>query len=172
MNQTEIIFLLGMPGCGKSVGGKILAEKLNFLFIDLDLFIQKKEEKNIREIFRQHGEEYFREKESAYLKSLPVEQSTVVSLGGGTPCFHDNMNWIKENGKSFYLKMNSETLAIRIQPKNQDRPLLNDVLKENLVKKIEEVSMQRESFYGRADFIIECGNESPEMIAEKVFQLR
>jgi shikimate kinase len=172
MNQTEIIFLLGMPGCGKSVSGKILAEKLKFLFIDLDIFIQKKEEKYIREIFRQHGEEYFREKESAYLKSLLLEQSTIVSLGGGTPCFYDNMNWIKGNGKSFYLKMSPETLAIRMQPKNQDRPLLNDVQKENLVKKLEEVSIQRESFYSRADFIIDCGNESPEMIAEKVFQLR
>ena len=161
MQENDIIFLLGLPGCGKTAIGKLLSDKLNFEFIDLDMLIRKKEEKNIGSIFREQGEVYFRGKESFYLQNLPLGNPLVISLGGGTPCFHDNMNWIKKKGTSYYLKAPAEVSARRLQ-NTSERPLLQNHKNENLIKKLQELLKQRESFYTLADFTVECGNDPPE----------
>src|SRR5215217_1973749 len=109
------VFLIGFMGSGKTFVGKKLAQLLKTTFIDLDEVIEKSEEKTISQIFSQNGEEFFRERESHYLKSLSERSNVVIATGGGTPCFHDNMKWMNENGITIYLKAKSEILFDRLK---------------------------------------------------------
>jgi shikimate kinase len=88
-----------MPGSGKSTWGKKLAKALQYNFVDLDKLIELNEQLSIEDIFRQKGEEYFRDLEHKYLLKTIVMNNVVISCGGGTPCYNDNMNLINENGK-------------------------------------------------------------------------
>src|SRR5437660_384427 len=99
------IFLMGYMGSGKSAVGKCLAKKLNFYFIDFDDYVEKEAGKSVSEIFSNGGEKKFRELENKYLKKLLHINNAVVSLGGGTPCFYNNMELIKKNGISVYFEM-------------------------------------------------------------------
>src|ERR1700739_3799026 len=99
-----IVYLIGMPAAGKSSIGKQLAKKTNFTFIDLDDIISAKEEVSIKQLFQEKGETYFREIESKYLKEVSqTKENTIVSLGGGTPCFYNNIDVILSSGKVFYI---------------------------------------------------------------------
>src|SRR5688500_7831796 len=108
------IFLLGYMGCGKSSAGKKLANKLGFEFIDLDEMIEKQYQKSVSEIFETEGENKFREYEHNCLKGLLDKENIVISLGGGTPCYYNNMELINTHGTSIYLKMSTEVLASRL----------------------------------------------------------
>ena len=92
-----------MPGSGKSSWGKKLANALQYSFVDLDKLIEQREELSIEEIFNEKGEEYFRNLEQKYLLETVVMNHVVISCGGGTPCYHNNMDLINANGISFYL---------------------------------------------------------------------
>ena len=101
------IILLGYMGSGKTTIGIQLARKLYLNFTDLDEFIEEKEQKSIKEIFKQKGEIYFRKIEHKYLKQFINEnESYVLSLGGGTPCYAGNLDLILKDKKSlsFYLQ--------------------------------------------------------------------
>ncbi|MDD3723627.1 MAG: shikimate kinase, partial [Lutibacter sp.] len=96
------IVLLGYMASGKSAVGRILSEKLNIQFIDLDSFIEEKEQLSISEIFETKGEIYFRKIEGIYLQELlNSKESTVISLGGGTPCYGNNIDLIENKSNSF-----------------------------------------------------------------------
>lgn len=153
------IFLLGFMGSGKSTLGKKLANKLNQPFFDLDVVIETKENKTITQLFEEKGEEYFRALEHQTLKELISENSQfVLSLGGGTPCFKNNMQLINANGKSVYLKYNVGILHSRLVNAKTKRPLLQGKSDEELKQFINEKLTEREIFYKQAQFIIEGGN--------------
>ena len=97
------IFMIGMPSSGKSTLGKQIAKALSYEFIDLDQKIEFSEGKKIADIFSLHGEEYFRKIEAEQLRKIPVNSRIIIATGGGTPCFHDGINYIKENGWSIFL---------------------------------------------------------------------
>ena len=112
-----IIILIGYMGSGKSSIGKKLSRKLRCNLIDLDDFIVEKEKASVKEIFDAKGEIYFRKKEEEYLKELlTLQEDTILSLGGGTPCFGDNMKYIleSENTKSIYLKSSVKSLTDKL----------------------------------------------------------
>lgn len=162
-----VIFFLGYMGSGKSTLGKKMAKRMNFDFIDADDFIEKKQGKSIAEIFEEEGEEYFRQLEQEFL-GLSWE-NTIVSLGGGTPCFEDNLSKIKEKGVSVYLKLPVKALAHRLHTAKNNRPLIapfKDDL-EKLTAFIDENLSQREVYYDQADLII----DSMDMSAEKIDEL-
>ena len=96
------IYLIGFMGCGKSTWGKKLAEKLDCAFIDIDKRIEAIEGGTVAEVFKIKGEEYFRKLEAAVLRSTVLEKNAVISCGGGTPCYFDNMEWMKQRGKTFF----------------------------------------------------------------------
>jgi shikimate kinase len=98
-----IIFLVGFMGAGKTTLGKKLAAKLGYSFVVLDAVVEKGEGKYIRDIIAEHGESYFREKESETLKQLSLVDS-VISTGGGTPCYYDNMQWMNDKGITIYVE--------------------------------------------------------------------
>src|SRR5438874_1229377 len=98
------IFLIGMPGSGKTTTGKLLAEKLKLTFVDLDMEIEKSEGRSINQIFEKRKENYFREVESMILKKFcSSSESFVMSTGGGAPCFFNNIKQMNDSGKTIFL---------------------------------------------------------------------
>jgi shikimate kinase len=150
MPAGKHIFLSGFMGSGKSTHGKKLAGLLKLPFVDLDLYIQTKENKTVQFIFDNEGEEHFRELETKYLKELITLEPHVISLGGGTVCFNNNLELVKNNGLLIYIEMSAEMLAERLQKSKQKRPLLKPVPSENLNKFIEEKLRERNGFYNQA----------------------
>jgi len=145
------ICLLGFMGSGKSTVGKRLAKRLNFSFYDLDAEIEKAEKQTIVEIFAQKGENYFRKIERKLLLKFLDKPDIVLSLGGGTPCFFDNMLKIREKAYSIYLNLPVETLAQRLENAKQTRPLAAGKTPENLRFFIADLLHRREGFYLQAD---------------------
>ena len=151
MELPDKIFLLGFMGSGKSTHGKRLARLLNRPFIDLDHYIERKENKSIGEIFTKEGENHFRDLEKLYLNQVISRYAqSVISLGGGTPCFNDNMNTILKNGLPIYIQMSPEALFNRISNSTNERPLLKGKTKEQSLDFINETLTEREKYYIKA----------------------
>lgn len=166
------IFLLGYMGSGKSYLGKLLAEKLKYDFIDMDKEIEKNEQSTISEIFQQKGEIYFRKIEKRTLEQLTRrEDSAVISLGGGTPCYGNNMELVKEtnHSASFYLKLSIANLADRLEKEKEHRPMISHLKdREKLVEFIGKHLFERSFYYNQSDHIIQCDSKSPEEIIVEI----
>ena len=149
------VFLLGFMGAGKTSIGKKLAKKLGFSFIDLDKTIEEKCGKSVSLIFAENGEADFREKEATILRNITNDKtSAVVSLGGGTPCYHRNMELVNSSGISIYIKLSNQSIFNRLKNAKVNRPLIKNMddnsLHEFIVTKVKE----REVFYNQADYIV------------------
>lgn len=161
------IVLLGYMGSGKSVVGKILSKEMKISFIDLDNYIEKKENKTIKEIFKTKGEIYFRKIEKKYLKEVMfLDIKAVISLGGGTPCFGNNMEVILKNGVSFYLKASAKTLAERLRAETVRRPLLSTI-RINIAEYIAKHLFERSVFYEKANYTIDA-EKTPNQVVEQI----
>jgi shikimate kinase len=147
------IFLIGFMGSGKTTLGRKLAARMNCEFIDLDHKLEQQVELSIAEYFTLFGEAAFRKLESQVLKKTQYPENVVISTGGGLPCFFDNMDWMKANGKTVYIKLNPKTLADRLETGKEERPLLQDKHGEALVAFIEQKLEEREPFYSQANII-------------------
>jgi shikimate kinase len=160
------IYLIGMPSSGKSTLGRSLARVLNYRFVDMDDLIESHEGKTIFDIFKEKGEDYFRNIESQILKSIDNDSRLVIATGGGVPCFFDNMKYIKANGKSVFLDVKPEALFQRlINAKGNNRPLIDKTDHEALLENLKNRYQNRLPFYQQADFIAE-GNIRVEELAE------
>ncbi|MDR6194085.1 shikimate kinase [Siphonobacter sp. SORGH_AS_0500] len=149
------IFLLGMPSSGKSTLGRSLAREIGYEFVDMDKRIEIRELLTIAEIFNLKGEPYFRTVESEMLRSFPADAGLVVSTGGGVPCFHDNMDFIRENGVSLFLDVPPKILTDRIlHTKKNDRPLLVTEDPVELLAALETKIANRRNYYEQADVTI------------------
>ncbi len=150
---------MGYMGSGKTTLGKQLANRLGFAFMDLDTEIEQNEQQSIAGIFKQKGEEYFRETERRTLQRIIGQKSKniVLSLGGGTPCYADNISLINQHTVSVYIKLPARTLMQRLQQsKNkQQRPLLQEISDDALLNFVCEQLQQREPYYLQADYIFE-----------------
>lgn len=166
------IILLGYMGSGKSAVGKFLAQETGFSFIDLDEYIEQKEQKTIAEIFAQKGEIYFRKLETKYLdKILNNTSNAILSLGGGTPCFGDNMNLIKgySNWKSIYLKTSINELSNRLFDERNKRPLIaHNSTKEQLSEFIAKHLFERSIYYNKALISIQTDGKSISKVASEI----
>jgi shikimate kinase len=151
MLKSHIIYIIGFMGSGKTTTGKKLASLLGWSFVDLDKVIEKHTGKTIPEIFSQNGEDYFREIETRLLRTLKSDTNIVISTGGGTPCYSDNMDFMLENGLTLYLKLTPGELKSRLSESKGARPLIKDLDKEKLQPFIEEKLADREKFYDRSD---------------------
>lgn len=143
------IVLVGLPGAGKSTFGRQLARQLNFTFIDLDHLIEKETGKKISQIFAEEGEGKFRELESKYLSEvLEGIEGFVLSTGGGTPCFNDNMELINEKSVSVYLEVSLEELLRRLS-KDQlgKRPMFAGLGQGEVILKLKNLLASREGYY-------------------------
>ncbi len=152
MSLSNKVILVGMPGSGKSTLGQELSRRLELPFVDLDSRIEEVAGKQIKEIFSQHGEEYFRRIEANTLKELLLQpKSMVLSTGGGAPCFYDNMTLIKTGGVSIFLDPPIEMLAERLLRSDlSERPKLSGA--EELLSNLKETYAQRVGTYLRANY--------------------
>ena len=149
MKDLDTIFLVGMPGSGKSTFGKQLASYLSFEFLDTDSLIEKREGKSIPEIFSENGEAYFRKVEQSVLLELDAK-STVVATGGGMPCFFENMAVINQKGFSVFLDIPVKVLAERVI-KQGNRPLLPEKELDELVASLAKKYNERKVYYQKAN---------------------
>lgn len=152
------VFLVGFMGSGKTTIGKEVAQKIGYQHLDLDVFIENKYHKTVSQIFAEVGESEFRNLERKALQEVIEFEQCVISTGGGTPCFFDNMQQITSHGICFYLEADSKVLADRLFYKGCKRPLLAGKNKEELLDYIEKTIAQRECFYRQAQTIIDAND--------------
>lgn len=144
------IFLIGYMGCGKTSIGKQLAKKLDLSFVDLDAFIENRHHKSVRSLFEERGEAAFRQIEKQALEEVAQFEDTVVSTGGGTPCFFNNLEVMNLSGTSIYLEVSINELASRLLSAKDKRPLLKDKDEEELISFITDSLSKRKQFYEQA----------------------
>ncbi len=144
------IFLIGFMGSGKTHWGKIWAEAYQYDFYDLDEQIEKREQKSILDIFENSGEDIFRLLETKMLWEISRKEHCIISCGGGTPCFHDNMKWMNEKGFTVYLSAPPAYLFDNIKKEKDLRPLLKNVNEAELLFYTEQKLNQRLPFYEQA----------------------
>lgn len=144
------IFLIGLMGSGKTFWAQELSAVLNIPLFDLDKEIEKAEGKTIAEIFAEEGEAYFRAKENEILKSFKDKNNFILSTGGGAPCFHDNIEWMNEQGITIWIDEPVETIAARLEKEKSHRPLLANVDNENLADFLAQMREKRKPFYSNA----------------------
>jgi shikimate kinase len=149
-----MIFLIGFMGSGKSYWGRRWATSYNYNFIDLDHVVEEYEGKSITEIFETKGENYFREIETLILKTLQGRENIIVACGGGTPCFNNNLEWMKQNGITVYLKATPSQLMMRLLAEKNKHPIIKNISDEDFELFISKRLMDREEFYSKADVIL------------------
>ncbi|MCU7612950.1 AAA family ATPase [Chryseobacterium sp. GMJ5] len=166
-----IISMIGYMGSGKSHISKILSEKLHFRLIDLDKEISKRNKLTIPEIFEKKGEIYFRKAEREILEEiLATHKNTVLSLGGGTPAYYNNMEIINHHSKSVFLRASITTLSERILKQKEKRPLIANISDENLPEFIAKHLFERNAFYSKAQFSITTDSKTPDEITDKIIE--
>ena len=144
------IFLVGFMGSGKTTWGKKIANALNIPFVDLDHEIVENIGMTIPEYFKLHGEDAFRTIENEYLKKQ-ADRIAIISTGGGTPCYFDNMEWINNNGLSLYLYHTPKSLWSRLSQSDVNkRPVLKGLSGDELFEFIDVKLNERSEFYEKA----------------------
>lgn len=146
------IFLVGMPGVGKTYWGRKLATKYDYTFADLDEEIHDAEGRTISEIFATDGESYFRCVETECLYRLCLKDKTIIACGGGTPVYNDNLLWMKRHGCVVYLITDINTLSERV---GQDaaRPLLGS---GDVRQHLKTLYTERAPYYQQADYTVQA----------------
>jgi shikimate kinase len=163
------IFIIGFMASGKSTIGRKLANKLNMPFIDLDKIIEEDQKQTIRSLMYQSGEENFRqiEKEMLY-KIIEKNEHAVISTGGGTPCFFDNMEQMNSAGITIYLEVDISILVNRLMNSKTERPLIWGKSKEDLTQYAQNLLEKRNPFYSLAKHKISGKNLTADDIISLV----
>ncbi len=161
------IYLLGMPGSGKTTLGKRLAKAAGYSFVDLDAILAQQENMPVTDIFSQKGETYFRQAESNAIKETISLSRHVVATGGGTPCFYDNLDWMNRNGITIFLDVSVSELTRRLTANanaQQKRPLVANKTPEELTESLTLMRQNRLPFYEKAQFRFLPHETQPEKI--------
>ena len=168
------IILLGYMGSGKSTIGQTLANELNLSFVDLDHAIEKEIGMSIRDFFEASGELKFRRLENDVLEKVILENSSMIlSTGGGTPCYGNNLELMKSalKTKVFYLKASIKTLSERLVSEKDTRPLIQAIGEEDLQEFIGKHLFERSNFYLQAHHVIDIDQKSVKTIAKEIIEL-
>ena len=167
------IFLTGYMGAGKTTLGKAFARDMNIPFIDLDWYIEERFHKSISELFSTRGEKAFRELEKAMLHEVGEFENVIISTGGGTPCFFDNMEFMNERGKTVFLDVDPGVLFRRLRIAKQQRPILQNKDDDELHAFIDEALARRKEHYSKARYHFDASQlESHHQIEESVQKLK
>lgn len=160
-----LIFLIGFMGAGKTTAGKKLATLLKYQFIDLDEMIERESGSSLLELF-EVSQQHFRDIEAKVLRKIVSANNAVISVGGGAPCYHGNMDWMNLNGVTIYIRLTVGSLFHRLAPSKHKRPLIakkNDV---ELMEFIITTLQDRLTFYKQAKYIIKGENLDVKDIQE------
>ncbi len=166
------IILLGYMGSGKTSIGNYLKQELNYKFYDLDNFIEEKWDLNISNIFETKGELYFRKVERIALEEILDQKSPmIISLGGGTPCYFNNIDYMnnQEGSMTFYLKSSVESLSNRLLIDRKNRPLVNNLKNiEEIKEYVNKHLFERNQFYFKAKYVISTDKKNLETIVSEI----
>lgn len=167
-----IIVLMGYMASGKSTIGERLAKKLKYDFVDLDDLIESKENASVSEVFKTKGEIYFRKQEALYLREqLQSKENIILSVGGGTPCYSNNMDAIlnEPNAKSIYLKASIPTLIEKLMRKKATRPLIAHIETEEAMGEfIGKHLFERAHYYNQANIKVAIDNKSKKEVTKEI----
>jgi len=152
--MTRII-IVGYMGAGKTTVGKALAKDLGLQFYDLDWYIEERMRKTVPQIFAERGEEGFRQIERNLLHEAAEFEDIVLSCGGGTPCFFDNMEYMNSRGETIYLKASPDVLHAHLRMGKVERPLLKDKTPEQMTEFIKGQLAHREQYYLKAKHVLD-----------------
>ena len=167
MALPNYIFITGFMGSGKTTFGKKLAALLKYDHLDLDQWIEENENITIEAVFKNEGEQFFRELETKYIKKIiEIKKSVVVSLGGGAICFNDNLNLVKKNGLLIYIKLSPLVLTNRIIKSKIKRPLLQNLNRKELLTEIKKLLLKRIKIYEQAHLIFNGLILNPKNVAQ------
>ncbi|MDI1316150.1 shikimate kinase [Flavobacterium sp.] len=167
------IILVGYMAVGKTTIAQLLSKKIEIEWIDLDKLIEKELRLSVSEIFKQKGEVYFRKVEHELFKEcLKSTTDTIISTGGGTPCYANNHLLLKgENTISVYLKASIETVFERLKSEKQHRPLVENQSEAELKEFIAKHLFERSYFYNQATYTIAVDTKTPQAIVEELIAL-
>ncbi len=149
------IFIIGMPGSGKTYIGRVLSNTFKLKYIDLDENIEKQEGKMIKYIIEEHGEQYFRILEQQTLHNTAIQQQIIVSCGGGTPAYFDNMEWMKQKGIVIWLNTSLMVISERIFKNITRRPMFIGMNKPQVDAKVFELFDKRKKYYTQSNIILD-----------------
>ena len=167
------IILIGYMGAGKTTVGKALAQELGITFYDLDWYISSRMRKTIAQIFEERGEDGFRQIERNMLHEVAEFEDVIISCGGGTPCFFDNIDYMNQQAPVVYLKAEPDVLYKHLAMSKNDRPLLRGKSQEELIVFIREQLEKREPFYSKARYTLDVSlMDDYTKINKSVEQLR
>ena len=142
-------------GAGKTTIGKALSKELGATFYDLDWYIESRMRKTVAQIFAERSEEGFRKMEYNMLHEVAEFENVIISCGGGTPCFFDNMDYLNQQGKTVYLKADPEVLYNHLLMGKVERPLIKGKSPEELIAYIREQLKKREEYYTKAKYTLD-----------------
>ena len=149
------IILLGYMGAGKTTVGKALSKDLDMPFYDLDWYIENRMHRTVKQIFDERGEDGFRKIEHNMLHEVAEFENVIISCGGGTPCFFDNMDYMNQQGETIYLKATPEVLYGHLKMGRTVRPLLLNKTPDEVKAFVRHQLSEREKFYGKAKHILD-----------------
>jgi len=167
------IILVGYMGSGKTTIGKALSKETGMMFYDLDWYIESRMHKTVSQIFAERGEEAFRKMEYNMLHEVAEFEDVIISCGGGTPCFFDNMDYLSQQGDVVYLKASPDTLYKHLLMAKVERPLLKDKTQDELTDYITTHLAEREPYYQKAHHVLNVDVlDNYDKIKDSVAQLR
>ena len=161
-----MIYFVGYMGVGKTRIAKKLGDNLGLIVCDTDQEIEKQENTSIKEIFKQKGESYFRKIETDLLKKN--NDKLIISCGGGTAVYNNNMSIINNKGISIYLRASHNYLYEKLKNNNKNRPLISNFKNEDLEKYIKKDLFNRERFYNQAKYTVNVENKSDNEILREI----
>ncbi|MGN0069666.1 MAG: shikimate kinase [Prevotella sp.] len=149
------VIIIGYMGAGKTTVGKALAKAVGMPFYDLDWYIESRMHKTVKQIFDASGEEGFRRIERNMLHEVAEFENVIISCGGGTPCFFDNMAYMNGQADTVYLKATPEVLYGHLRMGKSVRPLLLGKTPEQVEAFIREQLVQRAPYYEQAKHVLD-----------------
>lgn len=166
------VYLIGYMGSGKTKTAEALGKLLKIEVLDLDTLISEKESMSISDIFKIKGEAYFRQLEREQLHQTGQMSSAVISTGGGTPCYFNNMEWMNEQGITVYLEASPGLLFHRLSSSKAGRPLIEKLDDVGLMEQISGHLLQRIPFYQKAKIVVPAASLQVKSLAEKILKLK
>lgn len=162
------VFLVGYMGAGKTTIGKVLSKMAGLTFIDLDYYIEARFRKSVSQLFAERGEEGFRTIERNMLHEVAEFEDVLISTGGGTPCFFDNMAFMNQQGTTIYLQVSVEELAKRLELCKHTRPVLRNRSGDALKVFVEDSLSSRLSFYEQAQIHFQADDLMTDSDAKRI----
>lgn len=162
------IYIIGFMGSGKSQFGKNLANVMNYSFLDLDELFENRYKISVVDFFNKYNESQFRQIEKKLLISTFDEDKLVVSTGGGTACFFNNMDLMNEHGMTIYISVSLQVLYSRLSQSRKPRPLIGNLVDLSLKDEIAQLLEKREKYYQQAKIVLTANNLSAEKLAQKL----